>query len=113
YRLLDVVPIARDVLIENMSDGVIVLDAHNRIVDVNPVARGVIASAGRSPIGEPAADILSRWPETVAKFHDVSEVHTEVTVGDAPHRHLDLRITSLFDRRRLFAGRLIVWRDIT
>ena len=35
YRLLDIVPIARTFLIENMSEGVIVLDTHDRVVDIS------------------------------------------------------------------------------
>ncbi|WP_322486939.1 histidine kinase N-terminal 7TM domain-containing protein [Chloroflexus sp.] len=39
YRLFDVVPIARSLLIEQMKDGVLVLDANNRIVDINPAGK--------------------------------------------------------------------------
>src|SRR5581483_6342936 len=42
FKLLDVVPIARDVLVESMSDAVFVLDARSRIVDVNPAALEII-----------------------------------------------------------------------
>ncbi len=38
YRLLDIAPIARNVVIEGMSDAVIVLDTHDRVVDTNPAA---------------------------------------------------------------------------
>ena len=39
YRLFDLLPIARDVLIERMSDGAIVLDSAGRILDINPAAQ--------------------------------------------------------------------------
>lgn len=38
FRLLDLTPIVRNVLIENFEDGLIVLDRKNRVVDINPSA---------------------------------------------------------------------------
>jgi PAS domain-containing protein len=38
YKLMDIVPIARDMVIESMSEGWMVLDLNNRIVDLNPAA---------------------------------------------------------------------------
>jgi hypothetical protein len=53
YRLFDLKPIARDILFENMSDLVIVLDPQNRIVDI-------IHSAASS------RNQKRRWPVIVA-----------------------------------------------
>ena len=39
HGLLDLVPVARSKLIESMTDGVLVIDFHNRIVDINLAAR--------------------------------------------------------------------------
>ena len=39
YRLFDLAPIARETLIEMLSNGVVVVDAHTRIVDANPEAQ--------------------------------------------------------------------------
>jgi diguanylate cyclase (GGDEF)-like protein len=113
YRLLDVVPIARHVLVERMSDGVLVVDARNRIVDINPAARGVIGSPATSPIGEPVEKVFSAWSSIIAEFHDINQADAEITIGNSPRRQLDLRISPLLDRRRHLVGRLIVWRDIT
>ena len=38
YHLLDIVPVARDSIIERMADAMIVLDRHRRIADLNPAA---------------------------------------------------------------------------
>lgn len=108
YRLLDVVPIARSMLIESMSEGICVLDSQNRIVDVNPTARKALPSDFH--IGEPVEQAFMRWSDFVSHFFDKEESQTEVTVED---RYLDLRISSLYDKRQHFLGKLVVWRDIT
>ena len=113
YRLLDVVPIARHVLVENMSDGVLVLDAQNRIVDINPAAQNLLGNAHQSPVGEPVEKVFAPWSTFATQFYAVSQAQTEIAIGDPPERYLDLRISPLSDPRGHFVGRLIVWREIT
>ena len=113
YRLLDLVPIARDVLVEKMSDGVIVLDARNRIVDINPAAQRAIRFLPESPIGEPAEKIFSAFPDIVAVFQDLNQASTEIAIGDSPRQYFDFRISPLVDRRHGLVGRLMVFRDMT
>ncbi len=113
YRLLDILPIARHVLIENMSDGVLVLDARNRLVDINPAAGQVLDSPEKSKIGAPVEIALSAWSDVVKAFYEINNVRTEVPIGDPPRSYLDLKISPLYDGHRSFIGRLVVWRDIT
>jgi PAS domain S-box-containing protein len=114
FRLLDVVPVARDTIIESMSDGVIVLDSKDRIVDLNPVAEGILSVSASEAVGQPAQQVLSRWPDLVERYRSVPETHTEIAVGEGVvQRYFDLRISPLRDWRRYLVGRLIVLRDIT
>ena len=53
YQLLDVIPVARDNLIEKMVDGVLVIDTHNRVVDMNPAAQNML--------GISASVLAGRW----------------------------------------------------
>lgn len=112
FRLFDIVPVARDAIIEIMSDGVLVLDAQSRVVDINPAAQRWIG-ASSSPIGQRADVVLAAWAELVTHFRDVLETRAEIAVGGDPPRCIDLRISPLYDRRRRFTGRLIVFREIT
>jgi PAS domain S-box-containing protein len=117
-RLLDIVPVARDAVIEGMSDGVIVLDAQNRIVDLNPAAGQIIGRPASEAIGQPInVTGLGLWivDLEVQGFH--SEIvrlsaHDEVHIPQSA-RTFDLRSSPLHDRRGHLAGRLVVLRDIT
>ena len=42
FRFLDVVPIARVALVENLPDGILVLNTEDRIIDMNPAAEKMI-----------------------------------------------------------------------
>lgn len=110
YRLLDITPIAHSMLIENMIEGVIVLDTNDRVVNINPNAQKAIQQPATVLIGKPASNVFSRWSGLVTVLQGVRQARVEVPLGDA---HLDLRISPLHDRRNRFVGRLIVWRDVT
>jgi PAS domain S-box-containing protein len=113
YQLFDLMPVARDALIENMTDGVVVLDAQNRIVDINTAARRFLWPTPESPIGRPARAVIETWPDLLARYRDVTEAQAEIRVGKDTPRDLDLRITPLYDRKKHLTGRMIVLRNIT
>ncbi|MEM8534627.1 MAG: histidine kinase N-terminal 7TM domain-containing protein [Chloroflexota bacterium] len=114
YRLLDVVPVARDLVIENMEDGVMVLDQHNRIVDLNTAAEQDIHHTSPELIGYPVGEVFAKWPDILNRYRDKTEAAEELTTGEgAEQRVFDLRISPLRDRRGRYNGRLVVWRDIT
>jgi diguanylate cyclase (GGDEF)-like protein/PAS domain S-box-containing protein len=113
YQLLDFVPIARDTLIESMNDGVIVLDARNRIVDINRTALQMMGKNEQLVIGEPAEDVLANVSGIFKRFQDSLNAREEIVIGDKAKQYYDLRISPLYDRKEHYSGRLIVARDIT
>ena len=114
YRLLDILPVARDRLIESMSEAVIVLDAMRRIVDLNPAAQRLIGPASVTAIGQPAAQVLYPWGDLIEAHHDLNDLNSEFSLNrpDGMH-HFELHLTPLRDRRSQLAGRLVIVRDIT
>ncbi len=114
FRLLDIVPIARDAVVESLSDGVIVLDAQNRIVDINPTAQAIIGQTAQQAIGQPAAQVFAPWRDLVRRYRDTTQAHDEIVLGEEhAQRHFDLRILPLYGWRNRLTGRLVVLRDIT
>lgn len=61
HRLLDIVPIARDVVIHNMRDGVIVVNNEDLIIDLNQTARQLSGIKGNHVIGTRAERIIPWW----------------------------------------------------
>jgi PAS domain S-box-containing protein len=114
FQLLNIVPVARDAVIESMADGVLVLDAQNRVVDLNPTIQQIIGRSASEIIGQPAVQVLSARSDLVERYRNVTEAQTEIVLGDGEaQRYYDLRISPLYDRHSRLTGRLIVLRDIT
>ncbi len=57
-RLLDLTPVARGLVIEQMADGVLVLDVYGRVADVNAAGAAMIGSPRRGMVGRYAVDII-------------------------------------------------------
>lgn len=58
YGLRELVSIARTMLIETLPDAVLVLDAHRRVVDLDPAAKSILRPLGCTTLGAPVAALL-------------------------------------------------------
>ena len=58
---MDLIPVARSHLIENMRDGVLVLDAQNRVVDINPAMESFLEKPPSFYLGKNAAEVFDGW----------------------------------------------------
>ncbi len=107
YRLFDLVPIARDALLEELRDGIVVIDAQRRIVDVNPAARQMLRF--EAPLhGQALATLLPG--AAIAETPIQDGYRTQLTMR--PDLTLAITASPLFERSR-FTGELLVLRDVT
>jgi diguanylate cyclase (GGDEF)-like protein/PAS domain S-box-containing protein len=110
---LDLIPVARSYVIENMRDGIVVLDTQNRIVDLNPAMKNFLEGRLSTYMGKNAFEIFGTWRADIDSFWEELETRAELKLPKDPGRYLDLRMTPLYDGNRFLNGRLIVFRDIT
>ncbi len=113
YRFLDVVPIARATLIENMDDGVLVLDTKNRIVDINPAVTRFLDVENSSIVGQKVEKFLPDWSQIQITVETKNETELEILAPGKTLKYLDIRIIRLHDRRQREQGKLIILRDVT
>jgi PAS domain S-box-containing protein len=114
FRLIELAPIARDQIVEEMKEGMIVLDAENRVADINLSAERMIGLSASQVVGKPASEILARWSDLVQRYSQSTDVMDEISVSrDGSLIWLELQISPLYDQRNRFLGRVIVMRDIT
>ncbi|MBP7686709.1 MAG: PAS domain-containing protein, partial [Thermoflexales bacterium] len=120
YRLFDLVPVTRETIVDNMPDGIVVLDLADRIVDINRAALDLIGLSDR-PIGQAADIVFVAQPDLLARFRKLPDARAEVIVEQPPAAHrlrsspryLDIKSSPLLDRRGRATGRLLVLRDVT
>ena len=111
---LEILPIARSVLVENMSDGLIVLDEKYRILDINQSAENMLKVKARNMIGKDGRRLHPEWEELIEIVHKTGgENHTRMAADLDSARHLDVTIKKLRVNRNQSQGYLIVFRDVT
>jgi diguanylate cyclase (GGDEF)-like protein len=113
YRLLDITPIARDTLIENLRDGVIVLDMQNRVIDANPSAMRIFGWT-HTPTGYTAAHVWKNWPDLpgLCNRSDMAIVETQHNNNEETE-YCDVNYSILKDTDNKTVGKIVVAHDIT
>ncbi len=114
HHLLDIVPIARDTLFENLADAVIVVDASKRVVDANPAAYLCLSAPPESLI---ARDINSLLPlaENWADFGvGRSTQITEISMpGKGTIQYYQVKVNRLVQENGELSGYIITLHNIT
>jgi diguanylate cyclase (GGDEF)-like protein/PAS domain S-box-containing protein len=112
-QLFGIIPIAREMVVENMNDGVIVLDNENRILDTNPAAAKLIFAEKENLLGRKVEEALKDYPDILTRFRGVQEGRVEIELHTQPLKYLDVNITPLYDQNNQINGRIFILRDIT
>ena len=113
-HLLDLVPIARDVVMENIPEMVFVVDAHDRVLDANTVAEKWLGRSKDELIGRDPMEIFRQWPEFLRRFLSTQETREEVLIPGRVARTLEIMVTPLYDPiSKELNGRVILAYDIT
>ncbi len=114
FHLLDIVPLARDVIFEGMRDGVLVLDLSNRIIDFNPRLPEMLPGIGKTSVGKPTREILAPYPILLDLIkEDVArQVDLQVNRAGALYSYQST-LSFLFDSRQRAVGKIVTLHDDT
>jgi diguanylate cyclase (GGDEF)-like protein len=111
-QLLDIIPLARNTLVEWMSDGVLVLDAHDRILDINNSLQ-INFGMPLDGLGKSLKKAIPHWPTLLDFALNDEERSMELVMEGQVLRVYDIRKTFLTNWRGKQSGRVIIFRDIT
>ena len=113
-RLLDIVPVARSRIVETMQDGVVVLDAYQRIVDLNPAAQRILGYSASRSVGLSLGQMMPEYASLLETSKDFTPVQSEIRVHlGAALRHYEVTLSPIPDDRGRESGQLMVLRDIS
>jgi PAS domain S-box-containing protein len=114
YHVFEMLPIARETIVENMDDVVVVLDANDRIVDINKQALKTLELEPATVIGLPATSVLSERTEILEMLAKPGNYSTEIYFEeDGIFTHYDLKSTILNSPDGDYLGRIFVARDVS
>ncbi len=113
-QLLETPPVARDLVIDQMRDGVVVINEQALVVDINPAARDLLNRPVKEVIGRPLTELLPQLQSLLADYHRQVDVYSETELCvNGQFRCFDLRLVPLAGYNQQARGRLLLLRDIT
>ncbi len=114
YQVFDILPIALDTVVAHIGDGVIVIDTHQRVIDMNPAAQRMLNVTVDQITGTLITQILPEWEDlsNYLKSKSLQTLERRLGIGDA-QRNYEVRITPLYDKQETLSGQLLLLHDIT
>jgi PAS domain S-box-containing protein len=114
YGLFDLLPLARDMVIDNLPDGIIILDAQDRIVDINNAARHRLHQGKEKLLGKPIRDAFAQYSGFLDVLTNVSQTRQEFkAANDSEKRFFEIETAPITRADGLSMGRVVTLRDIT
>ena len=112
FRLLDIIPIAREKVIEAMNEGLIVTDNQDRVVDLNQEIRKILKIEEKKIIGKRLELILPEQAELyeLIKARKGGQLQLKLLNSEL---FLEASLTPLFENQHAYSGLIILIRDIT
>ena len=110
-RFMEIVPTARNVMLDHMSDGVLVIDENMRLVDFNPAAQS-ICGIDQKDLWNPIQETrLQKIPAIIDLFKNLAgRTPQDIHINQ---RSYTIQCIPLKDQRNRVYGRLAVIHDIT
>lgn len=116
HRILDILPVARDLVFDNLSEGVIVIDARGHISDFNPAAARFVPGLCVSAIGRPLDETAggSEIADWLRNQEDGRAQQTELAlVRGGESLCLELRRSPMVDRKGVVQSHALLLLDVT
>jgi diguanylate cyclase (GGDEF)-like protein/PAS domain S-box-containing protein len=114
HRFLDIVPVARESAIEMLSEGFIILDDMERIVDLNKAMLDITGTAEEKLHGQPLPDSILKQLEGNESFVRNDEAKIEIALEREGKLHYYMvHISPLHKSSLRNYGRIMVFHDMT
>jgi len=114
YRFLEIIPIARSLIIETMRLPMIVLDTEGRLVDYNPAASRVLSCDKVLTKGVPISQIVLDWPDFLRFCSDYKDCTKLISQGESINIRNYLGTSEqIINSEGEREGTLILLQDIT
>lgn len=110
FDLLELAPVGRHTVVEELHDAVLTINGEGLIVDSNPVARELVAGSDESLIGQRAVDVVPQYEDLLEREGEPDDVATTL---DGEPRYFDAREAPLTDAAEEVVGRVVLLRDVT
>lgn len=113
-RFFGIIAIAHKSLIERMSDGLVIVDNQNRVLDINLAAQSMFRVSKAAIIGKAIDQLFKKQPDLMQYMTNQSRKNQEVIVTYGQQKkYYALDVNALYAGKDLFVGKLLLFKEIT
>ena len=117
YHLLDILPPEQSAMIKNMKDGVVVLDAEQRILYINPIAGELFHDDDGETLGQPLIHVSAPFFNELKPYLYMGEGQGEIKIEDDDGEKVyEVNVSPIFPLRQDAQGNvnsMVILHDIT
>jgi len=114
FHVIDPVTVARNSVLQQMREGMFVLDFEGRILDANPMAASIVGVPEDGLRGRSVSEVLPLDVGTPQRSGDTSPNRGDIVLGNpVSARHYDVNVTPLRGRKGELIGQLLLLHDVT
>ncbi|MGB9899021.1 histidine kinase N-terminal 7TM domain-containing protein, partial [Thermanaerothrix sp.] len=106
-------PLARTKVVEVTDEGLLVLDATGRILDINPAACRMLQVQAEAVVGRPAQVALAVWPQWAEWLHSPDAESAGLEIQPSPGCWAELHYTPVRTPEGQPVGALLRLHDLT
>jgi len=117
YRLLDIIPMQPVMILNDLQDGILVIDNHHRILYLNLAAEKLLGVNLENAFGQPVASLRPQCADTFSRLSNQKEMYIEKTfLVDGQETMFEIRQKYINAKERGVSaptsGYLVSFRDI-
>jgi len=113
FRLLDLSPIVRSQVFDNMSDGIMVIDSNRYIVDLNPAASRILNRPLPYFLGSHISVVLNGNPELSKEISRLVDSPGDAATCIIGKYFLEVTASVISDEQHVKHGTIILLHDVT
>ncbi len=110
FKIFDLVPLARNKLLDIMNDGVIVINPEGFIEDCNDSAYRIFSKNKASLIHKPFTDVFSEYQSLISAINLGGAEKIQIEIDKKCYQ---IQISSIYYHKKDFSGSLLLLHDIT
>lgn len=114
FKLFELVPIARDKIVDAMSQGIMIVDSEDVVLDINPAFAKIFGVHAINVIGSKVIEVLSGYPILRNKITDSYTGSIEIQVEtNGEEKDYEIVIEPLLSGKSTISGKFLIVRDVT
>ncbi|WP_319502501.1 histidine kinase N-terminal 7TM domain-containing protein [uncultured Draconibacterium sp.] len=114
YKIFELIPLARQKLLDTMNEGVLVISTNGIIEEANPALIKTFSLDAKTTIHSNIVDSLEKFPNIIKLLQSADDSFTDFELQNNKQTYYyQIRVSTLYDQLGKLSGKLMVLSDVS